>query len=275
MTRTGTALYDLEGTIIQLGDDPAQAGSTITGVTEVSKTVRGGKLVVEYRLTGTDLKEDQTEIKVKQGMYEAEEWLYEVAVSGSGTEQTVTFHLHRICSRPPIRSSSRQQGHRKRPEDHDSYCPKEGDLVEEPEGQTLTGVTASKTEISNADRTVEFILEGSGLTENTGVKVVNQWYSEISIEDKKVEGTGKTQKITLTFPENEFDAIYTVSFYANGDTGDIFTPDNKKDVTITHTAAEGEPEKDPEITGVEPASQDSDKCKSPGEICAGRDRSDG
>ena len=255
MTRTGTALYDLEGTIIQLGDDPAQAGSTITGVTEVSKTVRGGKLVVEYRLTGTDLKEDQTEIKVKQGMYEAEEWLYEVAVSGSGTEQTVTFHLHRICSRPPIRSSSRQQGHRKRPEDHDSYCPKEGDLVEEPEGQTLTGVTASKTEISNADRTVEFILEGSGLTENTGVKVVNQWYSEISIEDKKVEGTGKTQKITLTFPENEFDAIYTVSFYANGDTGDIFTPDNKKDVTITHTAAEGEPEKDPEITGVEPASQ--------------------
>lgn len=251
----GDSVYDLAGTIIQLGEDPAQAGSTITGVTEVSKTARGGKLVVEYRLTGTDLREDQTEIKVKQGMYEADEGLCEVAVSGSGTEQTVTVTFTSDIFETTYTILFSTAGASQAAATMTVTVPKEGDLVEEPEGQMLTGVTASKTKISNADRTVEFTLEGTGLTENTGVKVVNQWYSEIPVEDKKVEGTGKTQKITLTFPENEFDATYTVSFYANGDTSDIFTPNNKKDVTIMHTAAAGEPEADPEITSVDPASQ--------------------
>ena len=130
--------------------------------------------------------------------------------------------------------------------------PKEGEL-EAPEGQTLTEVTSSKTEITNTDRTVEFTLKGTGLTESTGVKVLNQYSSEMQMENKKVEGTGNEQKITLTFPENEFDATYTVSFYANGNTNDIFTPDNKVDVTIRHKATAGEPEEAPEITSVEPA----------------------
>lgn len=250
----GDGIYDVTGTIIQLGDDSSQSGSAITGVEEVAKEVRSGKLVVTYKLTGTDLKEDQTEIKVKQGMYEAAEWLYDIEVSGAGTEQTVTITFTPDVIEATYTVTFSIAGTSENAGTMTVTVPKEGEL-EAPEGQTLTEVTPSKTEITNTDRTVEFTLKGTGLTESTGVKVLNQYSSEMQMENKKVEGTGNEQKITLTFPENEFDATYTVSFYANGDTDDIFTPDNKVDVTIRHKATAGEPEEAPEITSVEPARQ--------------------
>lgn len=250
----GDGTYELSGTIIQLGEDQEESGSTITGVTEASRKVQGGKLVVEYKLTGTALKEDQTEVKVKQGMYAPEEWLYDIAVSGSGTEQTVTITFSPDIAEATYTISFAASGSSGSSEEMTVTVPKEGELGEETQEQTLIKVTASKTEITNTDRTVEFDLEGTGLTEETGVKVLNQFSSPIEVEKKEVTGTGTKQKITLTFPENEFDQTYTVSFWANGDTGDIFKPNNKVETTIQHKVSGGT-EKNPVLTAVEPSKQ--------------------
>lgn len=249
----GDGQYDLRGTIIQSGDNQ-QSDIKITDVTEVSKGASGGKYVVTYQLTGENLNEETTEIKVKQGIYAAEEWLYDVQISGSGETQTVIVTFTPDMFEAKYTVSFSAAGAAGESKEMTVTVPKEGELGEETGSQSLTGVTASKTEITNTNRTVVFTLTGAGLTEKTGVKIVNQFSSPIEAEKVEVNGTGNSQTVAITFPENEFEATYTITFYANGDTDDIFTEGNCVTAKIQHSPA-GDTEKEPEITKVEPVEQ--------------------
>ena len=86
-------------------------------------------------------------------------------------------------------------------------------------GQKISKITASQTEIPNADRTVEFTLEGENLSHNTAFKVLKDGSKQdLSSYNIKIEGKGTTQKVTMTFPENtgSEDEAYTVNFYPDG-----------------------------------------------------------
>ena len=105
--------------------------------------------------------------------------------------------------------------------------------------QTITKITASQTEISNDDRTVEFTLEGENLCNITGIKVLKSAISQdLSSYNVKIEGKGTTQKITMTFPENtgSADEEYKVNFYPDGSLYSIF-----KSCTVKVLAEETEP----------------------------------
>lgn len=252
MDTTGSGVYDASVTVIQQAGG-GQEESIITGVTEQSKKTTSDGTTVVYKVTGTNL--DKTSVKVKEGMYGIDESKYTVEVEGSGTEQTITvFFVPNIEEADASytvhfypTSSTSGSGEKTM----DITIPQAGSVVEE---QALEEVTVDQASLPSKGGTVVFTLKGSGLTEKTLVKVTDKWYSPVGIETlhKQVSGAGNEQKITLTFPENtdeDYDKVYKVSFYADGDELN-FDENNKKDAPDITVAKKGEEaEAEPTLTG--------------------------
>lgn len=257
----GYGEYSKTVTILQKGSGSG-VEQTISDVKEVSRELLADKSTkIVYEVTGTNLDKIGIKAKKEGAFVNLDQFDLTVSSTGTAEKQTVTLTFNNVFSAPegsytikfyPSQNTS-------------GTAAKEITTVIDPNAvtppvvtaPTLTGVTASQTNITAAETTVEFTLTGTNLTADTGVAVIGKWSMPVDVATlkKTISGTGNEQKITLTFPAHtdvDFGKEYNVNFFANGNTEDT-ADTNMKSVKIVQAAAE-----EATITSVTPEKQTVD-----------------
>ena len=198
--------------------EPAGAETTdpaISGVMVDKSETEWNEGTVNVTVKGTDLTSDlDVAVLNSEGLAVSEAKVGKI--SGTATEQTFSVELpdNTATADKAYTISVNAKGQKDKKTAAVTVKGKDWQIE-----QKINEITASQTEISNSNRTVEFTLKGENLSNNTAFKILKGGVKEdLTNYNIQIEGKGTNQKITMTFPENtsSADEEYKVNFYPEG-----------------------------------------------------------
>lgn len=192
----------------------------ISAVTKVSQDVlEDGKTQVVYKVSGENLKE--VGIKVKEGFTNVSSKKYTVKRTGNGAEQVVTItftpNTEEFDWNYSIQFYKSVDSLTVEKTEKITISPYSGGTIVKPE---ISSVSVDKTETKWNEGTVEMTVQGTNLTSDLEVSVVNSEGKDAGATVGKALGTAIKQTFTVTLPENtSADAQkYTIRVKVKGQT---------------------------------------------------------